>query len=330
MDRAASLAPRAVVVARDAGLEALVWERVLHRLHGLTPFLSDGGPGWALVRDADDDALREVLRSLRAKAGRAYRQRLARLAAVRAAAGYLVEIPLRGTSRFLRGCPVHTLERVGIPTAVVDRLSEFGYRSLGAVASLTRRQLTAQFGVDGEAVFDWVHPPRRESGIGLFQPPPQVEVTSQFDEPVVQRIFVQELLKQVLVPRAVAQLATSTCARHVSVRLETATGPMEGRRILSRASRNVSELGTAVAAVLAGFYTAPREIQEVRLVLGGLGPVAVTQRDLFDRRGPVLAAATAVERKFPARLRRFRHIAAALFPEEQVVDEPFIADGVAA
>lgn len=66
-----------------------------------------------------------------------------------------------------------------------------------------------------------------------------------------------------------------------------------------------------------------REVDNLCVELGGLGPASVAQAHLFERRPSMHLALRGVNRRFPGAIKRVV-IVQALFPEQSVRLEPFV------
>jgi nucleotidyltransferase/DNA polymerase involved in DNA repair len=333
-DRALALSPDATICPRDAGLEAAVWEEVLHELHTLTPFLEDAGPGWAFLRIADAAGLSDLTARLGGQAGRIEGQAggpdgtrmLARLAALRAAPGRALPVDPRHADAFLARFPVAALDGLGFAPDDLERLRLFGYPTLGAAAALSLRQLRAQFGREGERLHALLHPPE-EAPIAAFRPPPSVTAATHLDDPLREPGDLLPHLDR-LVSKVATGLGPMHC-RRITVRIETirtedrTSGGHLASRVLPEATQSEQTLRTAARAQLLPLLSADSEVVSMAVELGGLGGAATRQGVLFGERPSVYLAVRSVHRRFPGAIKRAVLALHALFDEDASRYEPF-------
>jgi nucleotidyltransferase/DNA polymerase involved in DNA repair len=320
VDRARVLAPAAPVRVRDPQLEAAAWEAVAGDLLATTPCLETLGPGTALLGRPDEAALRRVVAELGARAACAPDRGTARLGAARAAAGHVLSIGPSDRRAFLTRFAVERLGTVGVDADIVASLQLFGYHHLAAVATLTERQLKAQYGREGVWLYDLLNPPKEERPVAPFQPPPSIAASVELDPPCREP---GELLPAIdhVVEEAACSLDT-VYARRVAVRLRCGGEEVKAVRVLPEAVRSAAALGRTARALLVDLLREEREVERLCVELGGLGPATLAQTHLFHRRPSVYLAVRGVHRRFPGAIRR-AVIVEALFPEQAARLEPF-------
>lgn len=319
-ERARLLVPKAVVHARDPQLEQAAWEAALEVLLGVAPALEAATVGTAFLGRPDPDRLRAAVARLGATAAAASDRETARLGAARAAAGHTLSVAPADRGIFLARFSVEHLDRIGFSAELGDALRRFGYPVLADVARLTRRQLTAQFGRDGERLFGLLHPDTEQAPVPLYHPPPTITASVDLDPPCTEAA---ELLPAVdyLVKEAACSLDT-VHARRLTVRAEGTDGPRAATRILPEATRSSAMLTRAARTLLLDLLRSPAPLDRLSVELGGLAPASLEQGALFERRRPVYLAIRGVHRRFPGAIKR-AIIVSALFPEDAARYEPF-------
>jgi protein ImuB len=180
--------PQLVIVEYDAGRDIRAFEPVLAAVEQIAAGIEVVRPGVCAVAArgparyfAGEETAAELLIEqvaqvcdVEAQAGIADGVFAATLAA---RAGRL--IPPGGTAHFLAGLDVAALGRPGL----VDLLRRLGIRTLGDFAALPAGDVLARFGFDA-ALAHQLAAGRDEQPLAPRQPPPDLDVTQAFDEPV--------------------------------------------------------------------------------------------------------------------------------------------------
>jgi protein ImuB len=180
--------PELAVVEYDAGRDARAFEPVLAAVEELAPGVEIVRPGVCALAArgparyfGGEEAAAELLVeqvaqrcTVEAQVGIADGVFAATLAA---RAGRL--IPPGGTARFLAGLDVTTLGRPDL----ADLLRRLGIRTLGDFAALPAGDVVARFGFDAALAHQHAAG-RDEQPLAPRQPPPDLDVTQEFDEPV--------------------------------------------------------------------------------------------------------------------------------------------------
>jgi len=317
--QARQLMPDARFVLRDRERERLYWEDVQTALLECTPFIAPSQPPNAFFRGADSEALRDLAGNLAVSIGTASHKHLAQLAALRAAPRNLLHITDAQAPAFLRSTPVGLLPRLGMAPEVAERLMLFGLISLFEVSTLTRRQLRAQFGSEGVRLYRFLH--EKDDRIGLFSAPPAIRVGYVF-EPEDSVRKVRPVLEH-LISQAKAELERIRPCRLCLEFCEQGGGWERVERTLFRPLSDAESLGPLVNTLAARLFRAPREVDEVALVMSSLRHPTAHQTDLFSRKAPLMHAIGAVHRRKPDALKRAVVNTGALFPEERFRYESF-------
>ncbi len=330
-DRATRLAPTAEVVPRDGRLETAFWEDVRGRVHHLTPFLEDVRPGLLYFRLEDPSECGALADELGARIGLAPSRRLARIAAATAAPGTIAapDIADEAAEAFLARVPARTLQRLGIDEEMVERLQLFGLDTLGEVAGLSRRHLTQQFGEEGAALHELLHP-RDEPRMSAYQPPPTAAATLDLDAPGSEPGHVLPVLKEAL-RRATADLGDRE-TQHVRITLAmrqraTASGLHAGQthtsasRLLHQPTADLETLWHTVRHLGRSLLKNGIAVDALRVALGALSAPETAQGSLFTERPAARQAIQAAESRHPGSLLRARKTSG-FFPEEGYTLEP--------
>ncbi|MHB2018307.1 MAG: DinB/UmuC family translesion DNA polymerase [Candidatus Xenobia bacterium] len=307
VERASAQAAEAVVRAEAGGPRlAVMWEGVLLALNRWTPWLQAVRPGLAVA--ALEEAWLGQLSVEGAQVGVADDRATSLLAALGAANGEArVIAPGEGAS-FRDSVLLKVLQQADLSPFVLERLFWLGFRTVGSLARLTRRQLEAQFGAEGTRLHQLAHG-EGEEPVPLFVPPPSVEAVANFDVPLREPRELEPVLAR-LVQRAVAELRYRQ-AQSVTVE----AGPRRSRRLLHAPGNDVRRL--LMVARLALQDVAGAEIDGLRVQLGGLLAPSGVQGGLWDLKASVARAVEAVEKRWPEALFRFqREAVEGYLPEE--------------
>ncbi len=211
---AQSRCPELAVLPRDEAAEARIFEPVVVALESIAPGVEITRPGLAAIGvrgptryfGSETAVLHALSRSVSELPGTSdvsIGVADGSFAAEQAARAGVV-VPPGGSSEFLAGLPISTLDPSG-DSPLVDLLTRLGLRTLGAFAALPARDVLARFGPDGA----WAN---RQAG-GLDDRPvggrrPPVEFTVMLDlDPPVDRIDTVAFSARATAERFIADLA---------------------------------------------------------------------------------------------------------------------------
>jgi hypothetical protein len=239
-ERAGQLLPGLRIRERDPGLETAAWEAFLDELNELTPFIEPISPGWAFFRDADSEGLRALVARTGAGAGSAPYRGAAKLTAIRAAPGNILSADEVALPHFLERFPIERLMALGFPEEFIDQMKLLGYGSLCRAQALTHRQITGQFGEEGEALFALLHPGPDERIVGHYRRPPSITVSFDFEPEAEEPGEVEPVLAD-LVEKAVERLEGWRTQRIV-LRLRLRSGERITSRVLAEPTADPSAI----------------------------------------------------------------------------------------
>lgn len=320
--RIRALLPEARILQRDLHRERAVWEEVLIELSRITPFAESGETGVAFARADDLERLRALVARLGAQGGVASARSIARLAALRAARGNTLDVAPEHLTGFQKQFPLSLLPGLGYAPEFVHRLGLFGYHTLFGAASLSRRHLKAQFGDAGARLYDALHP-GEERPIPLFQPPPAVTGTFDFDLPAREPGDLLPVLER-LAEDAAGRLGARQCRRvRLTLSLHGSPDPVFACRVLPEAVADARRILQTAKTLLTTLMAPGREIDTVTLELGALQPRRFVQVSLFRERPSVFDVARMVGLRFPGALLRAVVRPHVFFEEDACTFEPF-------
>ena len=323
-DRVADVSPRTVVHLRDATCEQAMWDYTLERLHTLTPFLESAERGVAYLRDAQVADLEALSVDLKACAGTAPTRRVARLAAARAAPGYVLSLPKKRVAGFLKHTSVDVFTVLGFDEDIPERLKLFGYPTLDRTATLSGPHLKAQFGAAvGEELFAYLNPPRERS-IGLFHPPKAAAATYvlEWDEDVRDEEKFDAVTARLV--EEVHEKLKGWCCRRLVACLYDGKNEQVVSRILPKASDKLPYLLRQVRALIRPQLEGMGSLSTLRIELRSFSVGDTRQGSLWRSRPTLEDAARKVEPRFPGACMRTVAVPYALLPEDEYRCEPFV------
>jgi len=303
LDRARVLFPEARFFEQNRYLEEAHWEHVLVLLNEISPHLLPLHPGWALIGVVLRDQLLLVARSLRAALGIAPRRLAAMIASLQALPTDIVEVHAPEVVPFVDAAVVGHLVDLGVGPEIVERLDLLGLHRLGDVARLTRRHLSAQFGKEGKALYELLHP-QKESPVPPFIPPPSVTVHREIDPPSVEPGDLEPVL-ELLIRDGIIGLGGLNTQR-VTLRLDGPhpRSPRLARRILKEPTGRSQAIAAAATTLLRSLLHPDISTATMTLELGGLVQPAVVQGSLFDDRPDLQETVRRLNTRFPDTLYR--------------------------
>ena len=320
-DRARRLCPEAVIRVRDVQLERTCWEAVLREINVVTPFIEASEPPFVNFSECSfPDACSLAIR-LSAQVGAGKYRSVARLAALRSVNGHVLQVHTRRWVPFLRRFDVDRLEELGFSDDMLEQLRLFGYSTLDGTRRLNARQMEAQFGEEGQRLYEMLHP-EKEDRIPLYVPPPAIERWYAFDDPVAAQPVMLEPVLGKLIDQAAEGLGVYRSQRiRLGVHAEGALEPRWAERILSSPQRAPGTLFRLSISMMEGLLEPSMEVDRLGIRLESLRPPSARQSALFDERPAVLGAVRTVHRRYPGFIRRAVVHEHALFEEDEMALE---------
>jgi hypothetical protein len=319
--RAQSLCPELLLFPRDATREALAWDEVQRALYGLTPRLESLAPG-LLCADVEAEGVLPLVRGWGLRAGFAHDRATAHLAALTVPASTLRRVPPGQEAAFCDQTPLVALVGLGakkerVSAEVVRRLGWFGWRSVGALRVLSRRQLEEQCGAAGAVLWRYAQGARladNRRGVPVWMPPAEISARLSFVVPAREPCEWESALDEILC-RVCAELETRR-AGALEVRVETMLSPLRARRVLRdplNAPRSLqAPARAAMAEALAILAPLPPVVQGLEVHLGAL-TMPAQPLSLFDdllgdtgsRQRKLQTALESVEARFGGRVGKY-------------------------
>ena len=340
VERARALVPDAEFHLRDVEIEMAVWDHVLARLYSLTPrILPVSDPksvssrsrgiwesgAWALLQNPDMNGLSDLAGELDAQIGSAPARSWSMLAAAYSEPSRLTSIPPGMVMPFLRQAPVSLLQHVGFCPDLTSRFELFGLKAIAHLTSLTRRHLSAQFGNDGETLFDFLHPDEEEPPVPNYEPR-VLSAQYDFEWPVFEPADLQPALSHLL-EQLITQLQGCS-ARHIALKLKGRCRELnrESSRILKDATNRPGVLANAANTLLQ--QTLKRKsppastpsgsgVQSIAVELSGLSLLPPEQATLFRAKPTISPLVKSMDTRFPGKLLRPVHSHADPFFSEE-------------
>ena len=320
--RARSLCETATTYPRDKNAERTGWEELLRSLNKYTPRIESEGLGHAWIEPRHGASFREWLDGRRCHCGVAPTRPVSLLAAWKAAPGRIICIEEEHVDTFLSRTPTGALSNVGFSEEISERLSLFGYKTIGSIGDLTRRHLTAQFGEEGGQLYDFLHP--NPTRVPFYSPPPAVTATHEFERDVLEPGPLRGAL-EALAEELQGRLEKKTCQR-LTVRLSGRKEEVEASRVLREPIRRAGPIYRAASTFLKQVLTAETRVRSLTLEARGLQVVSGTQKHLFRSQPALRNAISTIQEKYSNALYRVVRNEGAVFEENRFAYEPVAAE----
>jgi nucleotidyltransferase/DNA polymerase involved in DNA repair len=306
VSRAQARMPGLIALPQDHQTTHAAWQEVLAALYDLTPCIESIRPGLALADIRPESIVIPLLREWQAhggsaRGGLADDRTAAELAALTASPGSLRRIKPGRSAAYLQCVPVNVLQHVGIQSRTIERIGWFGWKSVGHLRALTRRQCVAQF-ADGETLYHYAQADDVRP-VATYKLPPTIRMHYAFEQAVREPGEI-ELVLHHLIEQACQELNHRT-AGSLAVGLETPQGWLYGRRLLRDGITTTQALETAAFLALEAVLRRAKAVSGVELQLGALTALQPVQEQLFEpSRPPIDKALHAVEHRHPGMMRR--------------------------
>lgn len=316
--RARSLCETATPRPRDRNAEKTAWEGLLGSLNSYTPRIESERPGLAWIEPFDGDRLREWLDGRRCHCGVAPNRSVALLAAWKATPGRIICIERQHVGAFLSRTPTEVLSDVGFSTDIAERLSLFGYEDIESLRELNRRHLTAQFGNEGDQLFDFLHPDAKR--VSFYTPPPVVRIDKDFERDVREPGPLRKALEE-MADVLHERLGEKACQR-LSLWLIGRYEEQNESRFLREPVEKKGPIYRTASTLLKRALTADLCVQSLAIEAKGLRTTSGMQGDLFRQRPALQRAIASIQEKHAGALYKVARNQGAVFEEERYTYEP--------
>ena len=323
-ERVQTLCPKVVLHTRDRQLERAAWDEVLHEIYTVTPFLEGREPPFAFFVPGHLEATRTLIERLHARAGIGPWRSIARLAAIRAAPGNVLNVREQAVPAFLERFPVALLEELDFSEETIEQLDLFGFQTLGGAARLSERHLRGQFGEEGTRLYTLLHD-REEASVSLYRQPPAIEENYDLDRPCREPGDLEPVLA-FLVRRAASRLGRYQCQR-VKLNLGGRGRDVWAARTLRQPTNEARRVQYTTETLLRHLLSPDMEVDRLSLELGTLREARPEQAFLFVRRPAVGEAVKTVHRRYPGAVLRAVMRPHTLLAEDEVYMESWDRSG---
>lgn len=324
-ERVAALCPGATVALRNPDLESAEWEEALHRLNSVTPFIENAPAPYVYFRSRDLADIRKLTAELKAQVAFAGNRSIALLAAMRAAPGNVLALRPQHQLNFLSRFPVDRIEELGFEIDMIEQLSLLGFDTLGAAHRLSLKHLKAQFGKEGEKLFELIHP-EDDPAVSIYQPPRVIRESYDFDWPCTEPHELLQILDH-LVDRLATAMRSEKCRRlQIAARIYRNDKPLFASRVLVEPINGTKPLLNAAHILINKILFRGIQIEALSIEAGALRTASPTQTTLFRQRPSLLKAVKAVHHRFPGAIKQAVVEPGVLFSEDEVRFEPFPED----
>jgi hypothetical protein len=320
IDRARTLFPEANFFVRDIPFEQAAWSGVLQRINEMTPFVESPACGVAFFRPYDLSETTTLARHLVARVGLGPDKNMARIAAARSSPGAVLRIRDGALEHFLSRTDVSVLSSLGFDEEIPLRLELFGLTTLDNVRALTLRHLRAQFGSDGIALFDLLHPHPEAARVAAYSPPAAVTETFVLDCGTSDFLQLSALIDW-MARRVTLRLGRLCCTQAaLCLRSENDCAPVLAKhRTFKEPTADPGVISRAGQYLLHQVRGTPFEVTTAALTLSGLKNSQHAQGALFFERPPLNAVVERLDKRFPGALKRaIPAHPGAPFPEDAV------------
>ena len=275
-------------VERDSRREELAWREVQRTFYGLTPKVEPIERGF-LFAELDGAKALPALRGFDMRGGYAQDRATAHLAAVSTPSATTRTVAAGRERAFADGLRFEELRSAGLSVPTIARLAWFGWKYLGQLRALSRRQLEEQFGAEGTLLFHFAQGPLAANNrrpVAAWKPPIEVVARIEFDLPAREPAEWNGALDELLFC-ACEGLGTQQ-AQTLEIEAQTPTTSVLARRVLKepladpRVLRRPTE--SALLQSLKTLLPLPPIVQALTLRLGGLTSAPV-QETLFPEDG---------------------------------------------
>jgi len=297
--------PTTVIHLDDPAYEQGARELIMCELNRASPSVTLLHDNFICVEVPTLNLARRITDWLRCRSGWAATDLAACFAALAGQVKELTAVAPGGEGEHIAAHPATSLLSFGFEQEIVERLGLFGYRTIGSLMKITRKQMHAQFGTAGIRLHTLLHG-EPSTTLPSWAPPPTIEISFQFDEPVQEPENWLPILSR-LSAQSVGMLngMKATFARIVLDETESGK-PFRYTIPLKHPSADAKLIGSRAQRMLQNRRFPP--FSRMIVVLGGLVQQESLQFDLFETRNGLDKARRAILRRYPNGLLQFEEI----------------------
>ncbi len=265
-----------ISILLEPSITAASWDAAVDTIHRCTPLIHV--PRHAVLHAGTDniDAIRRYVHLWSARAAMAPDRTSSLLCALAAVPG---RIDAHASAEHVRCDVLRECVELDVDDVFVDRLRLFGYPTIGALSSLTERQLRAQFGEHGIRIYRLLH--TTSYSLPLYQPPEVITAEASFDDVASEPGQILPITME-MCRRVYDELAGREAWR-VDVSVLDRSGESSARRgrILRSAMTTYMQIETHICALVRQLLNAARRWWGVRTRLSSLRTPVYQQGMLF-------------------------------------------------
>lgn len=260
----------------ERSITAASWDAAVDAIHRCTPLIHVVRHAVLHAGTDNLDGIRRCVRQWSARAAMAPDRTSSLLCALEAVPG---RIDAHASAEHVRCSVLRECPELDVDDVFLDRLRLFGYPTIGALNSLTERQLRAQFGEHGIRMYRLLH--TTSCTLPLYQPPEIITAESVFEDVTTEPGTILPITIE-LCRRMYEELAGREAWR-VDVAVLDRSGERSARRgrILRSAMTTFVQIETHVCALVRQLLNAARRWWGICTRLSSLRSPAYEQGTLF-------------------------------------------------
>lgn len=275
-----------MLVAREPSREALAWGEIQRAFYGLTPLVELVEPGLLFAQVAPE-RVAPLLQTWKMRGGAASNRATAHMAALGAPIGRVHLVEASDERAFADGYRLEGLGAAGIGDKTLQRLEWFGWRNVGQLRALSRRQLEEQVGArDGAALYQFAQGARERTNlrpVSTWTPPVEIVAALSFELPAREPAHWDGALDALLYD--VCGQLNGRSAQTLEVTAQTAIAAVCARRVLKEPLATPDKLRrpleNALLEALETLAPLPPVVSALEVRLGALA-CPPNQIELFD------------------------------------------------
>ncbi len=310
LERARHEFPRSRFIPRNGTRERVVRDQLLQRLYTQTPEILDLNDSWILFRLQRNTEITPLVQHLKIRCGVADNPLHARLAALTAPTGGVKQVhDAKALRTFV---PVSGLSEFGFEPELCEKLQLFGFRTVESLHRLTKRQLHAQFGMEGKRLYGLLH--ESAQPIPEWIPPQAVTAVVTFQAPVCEPYQWEAALKDL------ARSVVSELGHRLTSTVTVIVDGKKSTRLLREPTAQEYTIRHHAFDMALSLIRPNTPAVKITLECSGLGASVATQLDIFAPPLPRLEQAVqSITRRHPDRLVKVSRIEEhAPLPEDRI------------